>query len=301
MSGAEQVRDIPETRRWIWQVGILAGLLLVLYHTVLQEMVFQWWEEPDYSHGFLVPLVSAYFVWVKRKTLAEIPACPDRRGLLLLIGGIGLFFLGQIGAELFLMRSSLIVVISGLVLYLRGWRFFKQLLFPIGFLIFMIPLPAIIFNAVAFPLQLLAARTATYCLQLMEVPVLREGNLIYLTTSIMDVTEACSGIRSLMSLLALGTLFAYLSQGSHWWRAVMIVSTVPIAILANAFRVTGTGFLAEAFGSEIARGFYHTFSGWVVFLVAFGLLLIMGTAVNRWTGFRKRRSQSEVSSGGSTK
>lgn len=277
----ERALIISRLNGWFWKLAILSGLLFLLYYSVLSDLVMRWWEDPDYSHGFLVPLVSAYFVWRARKKLTQLPVLPDRRGLLLLWAGIGILILGNIGQVTVLERSSLIFVMAGLIVYLLGWGFLKQLLFPVGFLIFMIPLPSMIFDPVAFRLQLFAAKAATFCLQTLQIPILREGSLIYLTASIMDVTEACSGIRSLMSLMALGTVLAYITQEENWKRAVLIAFTIPIVILANALRVTGTGILADFFGEEMAQGFYHNFSGWLVFVLAFGLLLAIGMTLNK--------------------
>lgn len=274
------------------RIGILSILLLALYYPMIMELVQEWWENPDYSHGFLVPFISLYFAWTKKDRLASISLKPNRWGLFILLAGCGLFLLGNLGAELFLMRTSLIVVIVGIIIFLLGQAFMKELLFPVGFLVFMIPLPAIVFNAIAFPLQLFAAKTATFCLQSIHIPVLREGNLIQLSTTIMDVTEACSGIRSLVTLITLGTLFAYIKEDTNWKRSVIIGSTIPIAIIANAFRVTGTGILAEYIGEETAVGFYHTFSGWIVFVIAFILLLIVGFILSKAPDIKRTRLNS---------
>lgn len=276
---------------------ILAALLVLtasIYDSVLVEMAAQWWDNPDYSHGMLVPLVSLFYIWEKRTQFMRSVMSPDYRGLLLLLAGLGLLSLGNAGSEYFLMRLSLIMTIAGLVAVIFGTEALLTLRFPIGFLVFMIPLPAIIFNAVAFPLQLFAAQTAAFCLKVAQIPVLREGNLIYLASSSMDVTEACSGIRSLMSLMALGTLFAYITQKRTWKRVLMVFSTLPIAILANASRVTGTGLLAQFVGEEAAQGFYHTFTGWLVFIFAFTMLLFMGFIFSRFPD-RKTEVEAAVS------
>lgn len=272
---------ISFSKRGLVQLCITASVFFFLYSSVLTKLVSDWWEDPNYSHGFVIPLLSAYFVWERREKLSHLEPHPNRWGISLLLIGLSIFFLGHIGAELFLMRSSMVVVISGLVLYLLGWRHLKALSFPIVFLLFMIPFPAIIFNAIAFPLQLIAAKTSTLCLQLIDVPVLREGNLIVLPRTTLEVTEACSGIRSLMALTALAVVFAYFTQKNVWKRLVLILSAIPIAIIANAFRIWGTGFLAHHYGLKAALGFYHTFAGWLVFVVAFGLLLAEGFIVSR--------------------
>jgi exosortase len=189
------------------------------------------------------------------------------------------------------MRFSMIVVITGLVLYLLGWQHLRVTAFPIGFLLFMIPLPAIILNTVTFPLQLLAAKVATFSLQVVNLPVYREGNIIFLPRTTLEIIEACSGLRSLVSLVALAVVFAYLTQRHTWKLVVLVASSVPIALIANAFRIWGTGVLVHFYGSKVAEGFYHSFAGWSVFVVAFGLLLVEGVVLSR---LRFERAGSKV-------
>jgi exosortase len=263
---------------------LLVGLTLWLYWPVLVPMARQWYVDPNYSHGMLIPLLTAYFVWERRDRLSGLAPRPSWAGLGLLLTGFFILMVGQVGAELFLQRISLLVVSAGLFWFVVGRRAFRVLVFPIAFLVFMIPLPAIVLNAVAFPLQLFAAQAATMCLVALDVPVLREGNVISLASTTLEVAEACSGIRSLMSLLALGTVYAYFTEQVMWKRWVIVVAAIPVAIAANAFRVAGTGVLAHYFGEEAAQGFYHDFSGWLVFVVAFLLLLGIGSLLKRpWT------------------
>jgi exosortase len=268
-------------------VGLLVAILAGLYHEVLLKMAIQWNDNPDYSHGFLVPVLVGYFVWERWDRLKAIHITSSLWGVALLAGGLFMLVIGSIGAELFLQRSSLIVVIAGLVLLIMGRQALKTIMFPIAFMLFMVPLPAIVVNAVAFPLQLFAARTAEFCLFNFGIPVLREGNVIVLAGTTLEVAEACSGIRSLQALLALGTVYAYFSQRETWKRWVLVLLSVPIAIAANAFRVSGTGVLANYWGSEAAEGFYHTFSGWLIFVVAFLLLLACGGLLSK-IGSRRR-------------
>ena len=268
-----------------WSIGqgvFLAGAFGYLYASVLPDLVADWGNDPDYSHGFLIPVLSAYFLWERRHTLAQLPVQPSPVGFLVMLLSIALLFLGQVGAELFLTRISLVVLIAGLVLYHSGWRYLKGMAFPIVFLLFMIPWPAIILNALTLPLQLLAARLSTSSLQLMNLPVYREGNVIFLPHATLEVVEACSGIRSLVSLLALAVVFAYMTQRHAWKIAVLVVSATPIAVIANAFRIWGTGVLAHAYGPQTAEGFYHTFAGWLVFVIAFVLLTVEGAVMSRF-------------------
>ena len=271
-----------------------AGLLIFLYQEVLWGLGSDWNNDPDYSHGFLVPFLSVYFIWERWNVLTDETPSPSFWGIGLLSLGLFSLVVGLIGAELYVQRMSLIVVLSGLVLLILGWKYLWLLSLPIGFLIFMIPLPAIVVNTIAFPLQLFAAQTATFCLFSLGIPVFREGNLIMLASTTLEVAEACSGLRSLLSLLALGTVYGYFSQDVMWKRWMLVFLTVPIAIIANAFRVSGTGVLAHYFGAEAAEGFYHTFEGWLVFVVAFVLLFVCGLVLGK-IGRQVPATQARVS------
>jgi len=288
-TGAAHVLPEKTTTNWyvVLAVSTLAGLVGLLYHHILLKMGIQWNDDPDYSHGFLVPVLVSYFVWERWDRLKADRLAPSVWGVGLLGLGLLILVIGSVGAELYLQRSSLIIVLAGLVLLMLGPRALKTLLFPIAFIFFMIPLPAIVVNAVAFPLQLFAARTAEFCLFNFGIPVLREGNVIVLAGTTLEVAEACSGIRSLQALLALGTVYAYFSQRAMWKRWVLVLLSIPIAIAANAFRVSGTGVLANYWGSQAAEGFYHTFSGWLIFVVAFLLLLGCGGILTKIGNGRK--------------
>jgi len=261
--------------------GLLLVALVGLYWVVLPHLVHQWANDDDYTHGFLIVPLALYFVWERRERLTALPIAPSLWGAGLLGVGLLMLVLGSVGAELFLQRSSLVVVLAGLVWLILGASILRQLLFPLAFLVFMIPLPAIVLNAVAFPLQRFAAQSATFCMQLAGIPVLREGNTIVLSNTTLEVVEACSGIRSLQALLALGAVYGYFTQKAVWKRWALVALSIPIAIAANAFRVAGTGFLAHFVGPEAAQGFYHTFAGWLVFAVAFVLLLGAGTLLGK--------------------
>src|SRR3990172_10580491 len=279
--------------RWL-QPGSIAFLVIVLYYPVLKKLVSIWWDNPDYSHGFLVPLITLFLVWQRHRELKDIEASPSRWGLFIILVSLLMLAVGQVGAERFLTSFSLLPLIAGLVLYLMGRQFLARLAFPLILLIFMIPPPAILFNQITVPLQLFAAGTATSALQLIGVPVLREGNVITLATQVLEVTEACSGIGSIVSLTLLALLFSYFTHSSLWKRAVLTVSAVPIAIVANAFRVAGTGFLSHFFTPEAAMGFYHTFSGWLVFVVAFALLLVEGFLLSQFFAEKKESLVTEA-------
>jgi len=271
------------THSYMWWRAIQLGLVaafLYLYAAVLPPLITDWLDDPNYSHGFLVPGLSAYFVWDRRQTLAGLRPQPHWGGLVLLWCGLGMLLLGHLGAELFLMRSSMVVVLTALVWYLLGRHYVHALAFPLAFLLFMIPLPAILLNTITLPLQLLATKVSTFALQLAQLPVYREGNIIYLPHATLEVAEACSGLRSLVSLLALAVVLAYITQRRLSTRWLLVLSAVPIALVANAFRIWATGVLAHWYGTQAAEGFYHTFAGWLVFVVALGLLLGEGALLS---------------------
>lgn len=251
----------------------------VVYAPVLARLWHDWANDDNYSHGFLVVPLAAYFAWERRARLLAIEPRPWNGGLVVVVAGLAILLTGLLGAELFLSRISLVVVLAGAVLFLFGTAWLRTLAFPIAFLLLMIPIPAIIFNQVAFPLQLIASQAGTSALSALSIPVLREGNVIVLAHTSLEVAEACSGIRSLISLLTLGIVYGYFTDPRSGVRVAIAAATVPIAILANAGRVAGTGIAAHYYGVDAAQGFFHTFSGWLVFLVALGLLFLVTRAL----------------------
>jgi exosortase len=254
---------------------LLAGCFIYLYHYVIARLVQDWYTDDNYSHGFLIIPIALYFVWERRAKLAEVLRRPSYWGITVVLGSLALLLAGILGSELFLTRISILGTIAGSILFLYGWNHLKILLLPIAFLLLMIPVPAIIFNQIAFPLQLLASRFGEMTLIACQVPVLREGNVIHLANTSLEVAEACSGIRSLISLLTLGIVYSYFTDSRLWVRIVLIVGTIPIAIAANGIRVSGTGVAAHFYGPAAAQGFFHTFSGWIIFIAAFIMMFIL--------------------------
>jgi exosortase len=252
------------------------------YWLVIPGLVAQWWTQEEYSHGFLVPIVSGYLIWSKREVLRNTPIEPGPWGLGLMVVAFAAYLTGSVGADLFLQRLSLVLMMAGGVLYVAGWPVFKTLLFPFAFLLLMIPLPGIIFNSIAFPLQLLAAKLASWVMETCGVPVFREGNVMHLAATSLDVEEACSGIRSLVSLTALGVLFTYATYSSWPPRVLLMLAVVPIAIAANVSRVAVTGLLAHYVSVDTALGVFHAAGGWSVFAIAAGLLLAVAWLLRRW-------------------
>jgi exosortase len=270
----------------IW-AGVLIALIVVLYGPILAHLVENWWSNPDYSHGFLVPVFAGYVLWKQRDRLSKISLKPSNFGLVVMLGAVGLLLLGSLGAELFTSRFSLLILVAGIVVFLAGWKMLRAVSFPLGFLILMIPIPVIIYNQITFPLQLLASRFATFCLQLINVPVLREGNLIILPNYTLEVVDACSGIRSLMTLITLAIAYGYLVEDRRWIRWVMVVIMIPIAIVSNSIRILGAGLLTYHFGPSMAQGFFHEFSGWVIFVAALLLMFACHWLLRKIAGGQK--------------
>ena len=264
-----------------WHLLALVPLLALAYWTVVPGMVSDWNNDPNYSHGFLVPLISGYFAWQKWPELKRLPVRPSNLGLLVVIGSLLLLIFGFAGTEYFTMRSSLVFLLGGIILFWFGWAVFKGFLLPVGFLLFMVPLPYIVYDAMAFPLKLLVAKFSVAALKLMGIAVLREGNIIMFPQTVLEVADACSGLRSLMSLLALAVAYAVFSQKSNLMRVVMVLSAVPIAIATNMFRVIATGVLAQYYGAAAAEGFFHEFAGLAVFALAMILLFLLGALLRK--------------------
>ncbi|HWW13919.1 MAG TPA: exosortase A [Candidatus Dormibacteraeota bacterium] len=263
----------------VWQTALITGLLLWLYYPTLIHLVGQWWTDPNFSHGFFVPLFSAFVVWQERSRLALLSPQPSWWGLLFLGFGLCVLVVGQLGAELFLSRVSLLIVLAGLIVLFLGWTFFRVLLFPWAFLLLMVPIPAIIFNQIAFPLQLLASKVASTTLPWMGVPVLREGNVIILPAMALEVADACSGIRSLMSLTTLAVIYGYLMERKIGPRVLLALASIPIAVIANSLRVVGTGLLVQYWDPDKAQGFFHEFQGWLMFVASLAMLYLLHRTV----------------------
>lgn len=290
----------------IWKPLLLAAAVAFAYWGVLARLGRFWWEDENYSHGLLIPFIIGYIIWAERGRLASFEKRPRVAwGVAGVVAALLALWAGTAGAELFVQRMSLVFLLAGLCIYFRGWRLLRAVAVPLLLLALAIPVPAIVFNKVAFPLQLFASQCAVWVMRLVNIPVLREGNIIELyplgstTTKRLEVVEACSGIRSLMTLVTLAVVFAYFTSPSDksgagvnsdgrrsryaLWRAVLIViAAVPIAIITNAARVSGTGVLARYYGTQVADGFFHEFSGWVIYIAAFILLFAFGWLVDRF-------------------
>ncbi|HWN10656.1 MAG TPA: exosortase [Pyrinomonadaceae bacterium] len=305
----------------IWRILALSSAFVFAYATVLVKLGQDWWNDENYSHGLLIPFVIGYFLWTERARLARVTGSASMTwGLSAAVFALLALWAGTAGAELYLQRISLVFMLAGTVVYFWGFRLLRLMFVPLLLLVLAIPIPTILFNKIAFPLQLFASRCAVWAMTMFDIPVLRQGNVIELMplgareTKKLEVVEACSGIRSLMTLLTLAVVFAYFthprtedrgdggddhSDGTRasglistvkrrvksygCWRSVIIVcSAVPIAIFTNALRVSGTGVLARYYGTKVADGFFHSFSGWVIYIVAFLMLFGVGWLLDRF-------------------
>lgn len=265
-----------------------AGLLVALYSWIAADLALEWWTEDSASYGMLIPPTALYIAYLRREYTFAIPARSDARGLWLLALGCALLLFGKLAAEFFLMRISMVFVLAGITWTFWGKERFKTLLFPFVLLLTMVPLPSLVYNAVAAPLQLFASKLATDFAQFLGVSAYRDGNVIQLANTSLGVAEACSGLHSLSALMVASLLLGYLESGTVFKRFLLFLFSVPFAIAVNVLRVSGTAVLAD-YKLEYAMGFYHSFSGWLVFIAGFVVLWVASKIL-----FRKSRQTAEV-------
>jgi exosortase len=269
-------RDASYTPWLAWSpFAAIAILLVVIYYRVAIKLVYDWYTIPDYSHGFLVPFFALFLLWDKRKTLRNTRIRQSWRGIPLVVFGIIVLILGVYGVDLFTARISFVFLLAGLIWTLFGSAMLRELRFPLMVLVLAIPFPTILFNQITFPLQLFASRIASDILPLLGVPVLLEGNVIQLPIMKLEVAEACSGIRSLMSLFTLAVFYGYFLERTTSRRWILALAAIPIAVTANVFRIVGTGLCVQYWDPEKALGFFHEFSGWVMFVISLGCLYLV--------------------------
>lgn len=282
----------PPASFWI-PVAWIAGIMIASFYPMLERLVSQWMNDDDMGHGFFVPAVAAYIAWQRKDDILAVQPSRSYLGLAVMFFAAFQYVLGTIAAELFLMRTSIIFSIAGAVLFAGGKQMFKLLAFPIFLLFFMVPIPTVIYTQITFPLQIFASVVAEKSLLLLGIPVLRDGNVLELAEHKLSVVEACSGIRSLLSLTFLSLVYGFFFDSRGWMRALLLVATVPIAIAANAFRVSMTGVLYE-YKSEWAEGFFHTAEGWVIFMFALSMLLAFHRFANWFSqGVLNAKSQAD--------
>ena len=303
--------------RSLYKALLVSLALAFLYATVLSKLGRDWWNDENYSHGLLIPFIIGYILWIERDRLTKYVGRPSFVwGAAAVLLGLVALWVGTAGAELFVQRTSLVLILAGIVVYFWGFSLLRVILVPLSLLLLAIPIPTIVLNKIAFPLQLLASRCAVTAIAAFNIPVLRQGNVIELMPlgasqpKRLEVVEACSGIRSLMTLVTLAVVFAYFTHpraddsgprnGGHrristrlksfgLWRSLLIVlSAIPIAILTNVLRVSGTGVLARFYGTKVADGFFHSFSGWVMYIIAFLMLFGVGWVIDRFRPHPKK-------------
>jgi exosortase len=268
----------PARIPWV-PMGVIFALLVICYFPVLKHLVWQWENDADMGHGFFVPIIAGYIAWQRRDKVLAVPVKPNYWGLLLIAWGAVQLIIGMLGVELFLQRTAFLISLVGAILTIGGTAVVRALAFPLFLLIFMIPIPTVVYTQITFPLQIFASRVAETVLGLLGIPVLRDGNVLELASQKLSVVEACSGIRSLLSLTFLSLVYAYFFDSKKWMRAALFVATIPIAILANAGRVTITGILSE-WRPDLAQGFFHSVEGWIIFLVAMVFMIITHQLIN---------------------
>jgi exosortase len=267
---------------WI-KIAVITGMAFALYSAIIADLAVEWWTVDMSSYGMLVPPITLYMVYLRRRSTLAIPAQWDGRGLWLTTLSCLVFLGGKLSAEFFLARISLVLMLAGLTWTFWGWQRFKTLAFPFVLLGTMVPLPGIVYNTLAAPLQLFASSVATNLAQALGVSIYRDGNIIHLAGTSLGVAEACSGLNSLSALVVGSLLLGFLEDATILGRVLLFLLSVPLAIAVNVLRVTGTALLAD-YHMEFAMGFYHLLSGWLVFVLGFALLWLTGKLLCRCTG-----------------
>jgi exosortase len=257
-------------------LGIAAGFL---YWPVWQKLVVQWWTDPDASHGLVVVPLAAVFVWMRRDEILRTPRKPSLIGLGAVVAAMGLLVIGTLGAELFLTRVSFLLFLTGSAVYLFGWQHVRILAFPLVLLLLSIPIPAILVTHVTLPLQFAASRTAEAVISTAGIPVLREGNVLVLSNATLQVAEACSGIRSLVSLVAVAVVVARFADRRWAARLAIVLSSVPVAVVVNGLRVATTAVATYHYGPGVAEGLVHEMLGVLTFFLAFGMVASVARGV----------------------
>lgn len=270
-------------------LALLAVLLVVVYFHVAVKLVTDWIQIEENSHGLLIPFFVAYLIWDKRAELSAVPIRQSWAGIWLVALGLLEFLVGVFGADLFLARTSFLLVAAGIIWTLLGPVMLRKSKFILFICLLGIPLPVLVLSHITFPLQLLASRVSSTVLPIFQVPVLQEGNVIQLPAMQLEVAEACSGIRSLMSLFTVAVIYGYFLEKSVTRRVILALSSIPIAVVANSARIIGTGLCVQYWDPVKAMGFFHEFSGWLIFLVSLACLYLVHTTM-RMIGDRKRRT-----------
>ncbi|MDA3918280.1 MAG: exosortase/archaeosortase family protein [Deltaproteobacteria bacterium] len=272
-----------KTNSFITVILVILMLLCLaaLYYQIFIDLIQDWSTDDNYSHGFFIPFISIYMIYSIRSELGNLKIKPQNLGLLLLIAGLAQLVIGKIGSEFFVQRTSMILIFFGFSLFFLGSSFTKKNLIPILYLILMIPLPAIVWNKIAFPMQLFASDLTEKAIQLIGIAVFREGNILHLAQTSLEVVDACSGLRSLTTMFALSTVIAWFATCSAPKKWLLFIAAAPIAILCNIIRLTFTAILASMYGGDVAQGFLHEFSGFVTFALGMAMLVGISSILTR--------------------
>ncbi len=260
------------SKDWVFLFTYTAFIFIV-YFSALKQMVSGWNRE-DYSYCYLIPFVILYLIWEKRKVLSNLDSIPTWIGFIPFGLGIVLFWLGELGGEYFTLYISFWLIIVGVLWNHLGWKKVKVLAFSLFMVLTMFPLPGFLYNKISLRLQLISSKLGVGILQLYGMSAYREGNVIDLGFTQLQVVEACSGLRYLISLVILSILLAYFFKERLWKRGIIVISSIPISIMMNSLRIALTGILYEVWGAKVAEGFFHGFSGWLIFLGALSIMLV---------------------------
>jgi exosortase len=285
--GTETAAGKPGAFSWT-AIGWVSILLGVCYAPILTALIRQWSDDADMGHGFFVPVIAGVIAWQKRDQIAGKLAKPNWWGLAIMLWAGLQLYIATLGAELFLARTSFVISVIGAVLLLGGTQYLKTFSFPLFLLFFMVPIPAVIYNQITLPLQFIASSAAEKTIDFLQIPVVREGNVLYLPHQTLNVVEACSGIRSLLTLTFLSLVYGYFFEKRNWVRVVLFFSTIPIAIAANAGRVAFTGVISQ-FKPELAEGWFHEAQGWVIFMIGLTILVALHQLIIRTVNVIRRK------------
>ncbi len=275
----EKIKNISDSSHTILTIVIVSAVVGIFFISTLQWLVISWLNNAYYSHGFLVPLISGYLIYNMREDLKKLEKKQTLEGLAIFLAGIIMYGIGSLNTIRFISGFSLIVTIFGLILYIYGWKFINKIRFPLLFLIFMIPLP--IMDLIAPPAQAISAVGATDISNLIGLSVSRDGYTLNTPGGHYEVAVECSGINSLISLISLSTIFAFLLEGGILMKMIIFFSSIPIAMAGNIFRITSVLVVGNVYGIEAAEGYFHQFSSIVLFMVALVGLFAVGRSFGR--------------------
>lgn len=276
---SREIRDLIYKNSFWWQFAVVGLFFLGLYWEVIIEMARDWDANPNFSHGYFVPFITAAMIYSRRESLKNNTVAPSNWGVIFLAVGLSIYFIAHVGAEFFLQRSSMVICLFGIFMFLGGMPYVKIVFFPLLYLFLMIPIPAVVWSIISFPMQLFSSRVAESVIGLTGIPIFREGNVLHLAETSLEVVDACSGLRSLTTMIALSFALAYFSKTSNAKRGIIFILAIPIAVFINIVRLTFTAIMANRYGEEMAQGFLHDFSGWLTFVFGLAILWVLSEII----------------------